>query len=91
MECSVIDIVCNMSAFQDWIMSATVKLYSDMLDGCISVLESIAVVPDINPAAILIPDGVMFFSRYLELGFGIKTLIAAYGVRFVIRRIPFIG
>lgn len=38
-----------------------------------------------------IPPSVVFFAQAFEMSFGISVVLSAYVLRFVIRRIPFVG
>ena len=56
------------------------------------VVESIPV-PDfmVNVGGLIIPDSVLYFAAAFNITAGITIIVAAYGVRFLIRRIPVIG
>ncbi|NMZ77678.1 hypothetical protein HBO32_31760 [Pseudomonas nitroreducens] len=42
-------------------------------------------------AGVYVPSTVMFFASAFELGFGVKIVLAALVLRFILRRIPLIG
>lgn len=70
------------------------KLFSEAMDGLASFIESIPVPDFVTQASGAfggIPTTVMYFAGIFELNFGIAVVLAAYGARFVLRRIPFIG
>lgn len=51
-------------------------------------------IPDVSPLTTLlnyVPDSAWYWLDLMAVPFGIKVLIGAYIVKFLIRRIPFIG
>lgn len=70
------------------------KLWAELLDGLASLLEAIPV-PDfmIQAQAAFggIGGNVLFYAQKFAVGEGIAMILAAYVLRFVVRRIPFIG
>lgn len=70
------------------------KIFSDILDALASVVEKIPV-PDFfitaQGAFGSIPSSVLFFANKFALGEGVAMILAAYLIRFTIRRIPIIG
>lgn len=70
------------------------KIFSLILDGLATVLEAIPV-PDwaagVAGASSGITGDVMYFAEPFNVGSGIGILLAAYAIRFLIRRIPVIG
>lgn len=77
--------------FAQWIPK---KLFSEVMDGLASFLEWIPVPSFISQASGAfggIPGQVMYFASLFELNFGITVVLAAYSLRFIIRRIPLIG
>lgn len=87
-----------MQEFLDSVVDAflwiPLKLYQALLSGLATVLESIPV-PDwatgVSGLASGISPTVMYYVEPFNLGTGLSILFSAYGVRFLIRRIPFIG
>ena len=64
-----------------------------LLDGLLSVLER-GLAPFLKPLVAAyeqIPDSVMYFLGFMNVPFGIACILSAYSIRFLIRRIPFIG
>ncbi len=78
----------------DVLMWVPRKLWDLLLSSLLAILEAIPV-PDwlSNAGGLLsaIPGGVWWFASALEIGYGIGVVLAAYGLRFLIRRIPLIG
>ena len=69
-------------------------VWDTILDGLLEVLQAIPV-PDFvnqaNGAFASISGNILFFANKFALGEGITMILAAYGIRFLIRRIPIIG
>ncbi|WP_339083291.1 hypothetical protein [Pseudomonas sp. TMP9] len=70
------------------------KVYEEVLDGMASFFESLPV-PDfiIQASSALsgISGNVLFFAQKFAVGEGIILILSAYILRFILRRIPFIG
>jgi len=45
----------------------------------------------INSGISGIPSNILYFADILHVGTGIGLMLSAYGIRFIIRRIPIIG
>lgn len=76
-----------------FIFSLLSSFFGWLLDGLLSVLER-GLSPFLEPLVSgfqHIPDSVMYFLGFLEVPFGIACILSAYSIRFLIRRIPFIG
>ena len=70
------------------------KLYELVLDGLAGVLEAIPVPGWLDGGLSLftnLPAGIVYFADALAIPEGIGIVLGAYLVRFLIRRIPFIG
>lgn len=82
----------------DWLYDVLIyvpkKIFELLLDGLLYVLNAIPV-PDfmnnLGNAFTQIPSGVLYFLEIFEVGYGITIIITATLLRFLIRRIPFIG
>jgi len=66
-----------------WIWSAFVSLLdtlglSQQIDNAVHAFDAI-------------PDGVWYFMNLFEIHLGLGLVIAAYGLRFFIRRLPVVG
>lgn len=70
------------------------KVWEWITDSIASAIEAIPV-PDwmTNAGTSMsdIPTGVIWFANMVQLPAGIGIILAAYGIRFIIRRIPIIG
>ena len=70
------------------------KIWEEMLDAFASIVEAIPVPDFVNQAATSfssISGNVLFFAQKFAVGEGIAMILAAYALRFIIRRIPLIG
>ena len=77
--------------FVDWIFNEFFKVVGAAV---VAVFDAIPVPSFFTSAgsfASALPPGVVYFSRGLDLTTGFTILFSAYGVRFLIRRIPFFG
>lgn len=83
-----------LDAIYDLFMYVPLKIYELLLSGLSAVISAIPV-PDwaVNASSYAgsIPDGVMYFVQPFNVGSGIAIMLSAFGIRFLIRRIPFIG
>jgi hypothetical protein len=64
------------------IVTALLPLVVDLIPG----LDGIR-----NALSNTFPSSVLYFLHFAELQFGLGVVMSAYAVRFLIRRIPFIG
>lgn len=70
------------------------KLFSLIMDALATFFEALPVPEFVTQAAAYfqgIPSGFLFFLNYFAVGEGMAMVLGAYVLRFVIRRIPFIG
>lgn len=83
-----------LNAIYDMLMYVPLKLYELLLGGLSAVLAAIPV-PDwavnVGSYAGSISTNVMYFIAPFNIGTGLAIMMSAYGIRFLIRRIPFIG
>lgn len=84
--------------FTDWLLEILLwlprELFALFMDALASLVESIPVPDFVNQAAGAfgsIPSNVLFFAHYFAVSEGIAFVLAAYLIRFIIRRIPMIG
>lgn len=85
------DILDWFAKWAEWIPK---KIYSAVMDGIASFINAIPVpsfMQDAAGAFAGIPSSVMYFASAFELGFGVKIVLAALVLRFILRRIPLIG
>lgn len=88
----------RLQEFLSWIYDLVLwlpkKLFSLIMDALASFFEAIPVPGFITSAGNYfqgIPDSFLYFINMFAVGEGIAMVIAAYILRFVIRRLPFIG
>lgn len=70
------------------------KVYEEVLDGLAGFFESLPVPDFITQATNAfagISGNVLFFAQKFAVGEGIILILSAYILRFILRRIPFIG
>ena len=69
-----------------------IETYESIVFGLSSLFDSIPS-PEFlsNSEIITIPSSITFFAEPMRLGFGLTIIVSAYTIRFLIRRIPFIG
>ena len=88
----------NLSTFAQWIADFFLyiprQIFSLFTDGMVSIINSI--MPNLNSSSITsawaqIPSGVLYLVGWFQLGQGITALLAAYSIRFIIRRLPVVG
>lgn len=69
-------------------------LWAELLQGLAAIIAAIPVpdfVASVGAYWSGVPSDIMFFVAPLRLGTGLAMLGTAYGVRFLIRRLPFVG
>ena len=77
--------------FVDWIL---IEIFSVVGAAAVAVLAAIPVPGFFATASTSLgslPSGVLYFAQAIDLGTGLTSLMTAVGLRFLIRRIPFIG
>ena len=83
-----------LDAFVDFLMNLPAWAFSKITDGIVSFFESIPV-PDFFTSASnafgSVPSEVVFFADAFQIGPGVTMVLGAYLLRFILRRIPFIG
>lgn len=97
-SCDWYDVPCHLSSFADWLADALLfiprKLFEQIMAACGAAIELIPVPSWAENVANLfaaIPPGVAYFAAFMELPTGIGIVLSAYGIRFLIRRLPVIG
>lgn len=85
-------------SFKDWLRDLLLwvpqKIWELILDGLAAVIEAIPVptwLENIGDVFDAIPDGVIYFAQALQLPAGLSMILAAYVLRFLIRRLPIVG
>lgn len=87
-----------LSDFAEWLKELLLwiprKLWAELLDGLAAMLTAIPVPDFVTQAQAAfsgIPSSVIFFATKFAVPEAVGMALAAYGLRFLIRRIPFIG
>lgn len=82
----------------DWFVDIVQSLFQWLFDGVLSALaslvEAIPVPGWLQSGAGLfsgISSDIAWFASAVNLSFGLTVVVSAYGIRFLIRRIPVIG
>lgn len=81
-------------AFVAFLMDLPAWAFSKIAEGIVSFFEAIPV-PDFFVSAAnafgSVPSEVVFFAEAFQIGPGVTMVLGAYLLRFIMRRIPFIG
>ena len=91
MECSRFDFGCHLSWLESELVQIVLGIYESILSalsGLVSLIPAPAFLT-VNQAAL--PSSVLYFSDLLNLSYGLSVVVSAYSLRFLLRRIPFIG
>ena len=83
-----------LSYITDAILWVFDKLIGSVLGAIASILESIQVpswATSTGGFLSAVPADVMYYAEPMNLGTGLGIIFGAYGVRFLVRRIPVIG
>lgn len=94
-----------LSDFAAWLKSIieqVVTFFIDLLfmllgwiwSAFVSLLDTLGISEQVDNAGHAfdaIPDGAWFFMNMFEMHFGLGLILAAYGIRFFIRRLPVVG
>lgn len=86
------------TSFFGWLLDVLMWIpqwiVSQFVDALLAVLNSLPVpswLGSVDNAFSAIPPGVWWFASVIRLDFGLSIMGSAYLLRFVIRRLPFIG
>lgn len=77
--------------FVDWIL---IEVFHVLCTAVLAVISAIPVPSFFSGAAGLmaaLPAGVVFFAQAAQISNGLAILMSAIGLRFLIRRLPFVG
>lgn len=90
--CEIYDVGCwfdwlfkEIELFFVWILGTVL----DAVAGIFSLLP----VPDFmqNVQSYTLPDSMAYYASAFEIPFGVGVIVSAYGIRFLIRRLPVVG
>lgn len=96
------DMLTDFAGWLKSIIEQIVQFIIDMLftvmgwiwTGFVALLDTLGLTEQIDNAGHAfdaIPDGVWFFMNMFEMHLGLGLVMAAYGIRFFIRRLPVVG
>lgn len=81
-------------AFIDFLLNLPEWIFSKLAAGIVSFFEAIPA-PDFFTTAAQafssVPSSVIYFAEAFQIGTGISMVLGAYLLRFILRRLPFIG
>jgi len=80
--------------FKDLVEYALLHIWKLLLDGLAAVIEAIPVPSFFGQAGDLlaaVPASVIYWASFFSADFGIPLVLGAYLLRWLLRRIPFIG
>lgn len=92
--CEFYDIPCHFTWVQEEVKGFFVWVSEQIFTGILDVLNAIPIpswVDSTTSFAAGISPGVWYFASVANLQFGAGVIASAYGIRFLIRRIPVIG
>lgn len=97
-SCDWYNVPCHLSSFASWLAKflewLPAKAFERLMSALASGVEAIPVPGFFSTASTglaSIPSSVMFFVQFAEIPAGIAMVLSAYGLRFALRRIPFVG
>ena len=90
--CSFYDPECLGSWIQEQLTTFALWLFEKFLGGMAAIIEAIPV-PDFltDIGSLTIPPSVAWAASAFELQSGMAIIVTAYGLRFIIRRLPIVG
>jgi len=88
----------NLPGFAQWLIDLLLYvprlLFAALMNALAELLTAIPVpswLDSAGSAFLNLSAGVMYWLEWFQLGTGISIVLSAYGLRFLIRRLPFIG
>jgi hypothetical protein len=79
---------------KDMLLWIPLQIYKLLLEGLEALINAIPVpeyMQNIGTYTQSIPSGITYWTDPFNIGYGVAAILAAYVLRFIIRRIPFIG
>ncbi|WNF58474.1 DUF2523 family protein [Pseudomonas sp. SG20052] len=94
-----------MTAFSDWLLSIFQEILQFFIDAVVSIADwlyqalldlistsfIVALITNAGELFTAIDPSVWYFLNIFQIPFGITVVTSAYMLRFLVRRIPFIG
>lgn len=77
-----------------WVIDLIFMLFGWLWGALLFLLDSLGLAEQIHNSAAAfeaIPDSVWYFMNMFQIQFGLGAILAAYVIRFMIRRLPVIG
>lgn len=90
-ECKAYDIFCWLGWLVNEIRLIFVGIYSSILDSIAGLFSSIPTPNFLLAAVPELPPSIMYFADLFMIHYGLSAMVSAYILRFLVRRIPFIG
>jgi hypothetical protein len=87
----------DLHAFGEWLLSILLyvpqKIVEFLTDWLVSAIDTVMIFDfsGLGSNLAALPMATLFILGWFRIGTGLTIIAAAYGVRFLIRRIPFIG
>jgi hypothetical protein len=87
----------DLHAFGAWLLSILLyvpqKIFESLSDWLVSAIDTVMIFDfsQLGSNLAALPLATLFILGWFKIGTGLTIIAAAYGVRFLIRRIPFIG
>lgn len=77
----------------DWLFALPKFAFAELLDGVLAVLTAIIPADLADRVAVVgdLPGYMLYFLAPFQVGSGLSIILGAYAIRFVIRRLPFVG
>lgn len=90
-ECQMLDFGCHLSSFGNMLGDFFGWIYQQVVDAGLYALGLIPVPDWMATPSFTLPDGVLWFADVLQMQEGIAIMTSASVIRFIIRRLPFVG
>lgn len=87
-----------LSQFMNWLLDGLIwlaeklaELFLAALSALVNAIPAPGFYADLGNFAAQVPASVWWMADVMAFGYGVTTVMGAYAIRFLIRRIPFIG
>jgi hypothetical protein len=93
-NCDILDIPCHYNNSIEKLKEFVIYLWDKVLDACLYLLNLVPVPEWATVSGGIfsqVPSSVAFFMSVFEINFGLSVLGSAMLIRFIIRRLPFVG
>ncbi len=75
----------------DWVLIEVFGVVCTALGNILSAIPVPSWMSGASSQLGALPAGVLYFAQVMDFSFGLTVVASAYGIRFLIRRIPVIG